>query len=289
MEQVNESKTDIAIIGAGPAGLSAAINAVARGKTVRLFSGSASPLAHAERVDNYLGMSHVSGAEMMAEFAAHAASVGIFPEKGLVSNVFPFDGRFMLNVSGGTNAVVVEASAVILATGAVRANPIAGERELLGRGVSYCATCDGMLYRGKRAVVWGNADDIIHETNFLNNIGVKTVLIDNGERSAELDGGVEYLSGKLLEVTGSDRVTGVITGAGDTVPADVVFILRNTIAPSALIDGLETENGYIKVNRMMETSIPGLFAAGDCTGSPLQIANAVGEGLIAAQSAAKTK
>ena len=284
-----DNKTDILIVGAGPAGLSAAINAAARGKTVRVLSGENTILSKAEAVDNYLGLYHLTGPELMRRFTEHAAAMGIVPEKGRVSNLLPFDGAFMANFSGE----ITQASAVILATGAAKARAVPGEAELLGHGVSYCATCDGMLYRGKKAVVWGLAPDAPEEANFLRGIGVEVSYIARNGRPEELDAAIPFYPGQVERVEGSEgRVAGVHIGGsgapgGQTLPADAVFILRSAIAPAALIDGLEMEDGFVKVNRLMETNIPGLYAAGDCTGAPFQIANAVGDGLVAAQQAAR--
>lgn len=275
-------RTDILIIGAGPAGLSAAINGVARGKNVRLLSVENNKLSRAEYVDNYLGLYHLTGAELMQRFEEHASAMGIKTEKGRVANVLPFEDYFMVNFNGE----IAEAGAVILTTGVAKAREIPGESALLGKGVSYCATCDGMLYRGKNAVVWGLSPDAAEEANFLSGIGVSVTFIARGERPGELDAAVPFKSGAVREIIGENHVTAAETET-ETLPTDGVFILRSAIAPTAMIDGLETENGYVKVNRFMETNISGLFAAGDCTGTPLQVANAVGEGLVAAQQAAK--
>lgn len=275
-------RTDILIIGAGPAGLSAAINGAARGKNVRLLSVESNNLSRAEYVDNYLGLYHLTGAELMRRFEEHATAMGIKTEKGRVANILPFGEYFMVNFNGE----IAEANTVILTTGVAKAREIPGESALLGRGVSYCATCDGMLYRGKNVVVWGLSPDAAEEANFLSSIGVSVTFIARGERPEELDAAIPFKSGAIREIIGENHVTAAKTEA-ETIPTDGVFILRSAIAPTAMVDGLETENGYVKVNRFMETNIPGLFAAGDCTGTPLQVANAVGEGLIAAQQAAK--
>ena len=275
-------RADIAVVGGGPAGLSAAVNALARGKTVRLLSSGKTNLKHAENVDNYLGFYKITGGELMDRFEEHAAVLGISAEKGKVSNIMPLGGYFMLNFAGQ----IVEASAVVLAIGTAKAREIAGEAEFLGRGVSYCATCDGMLYRGRKAVVWGLAPDSAEEANFLHSIGVQVVFAAKGERPENLKPEIPFIPEAVSEIVGEGSVSAVRTG-GDLIETDGVFILRNAIAPTTLVPGLETQNGFIRVDSRMQTNIPGLFAAGDCTGAPLQIAKAVGEGLIAAQAAAK--
>jgi thioredoxin reductase (NADPH) len=143
-----------------------------------------------------------------------------------------------------------------------------------------------MLYRGRKAVVWGVAPDSAEEANFLHSIGAQIVFVAKGERPENLKPEIPFIPGAVSEIVGEGSVSAVRLGR-DLVETDGVFILRNAIAPTALVPGLETQNGFIRVDSRMETNIPGLFAAGDCTGAPLQIAKAVGEGLIAAQAAAK--
>ena len=257
---------EIAIIGAGPAGLSAGINAIARGKTVRIFSSEGNYLLRAEKVNNYLGLYDVDGRQMMEQFLSHARAMGVVPEKGKAANILPMGEYFLLNVDGE----MVEAKTVILATGVSSAKEIPGERELLGRGVSYCATCDGMLYRGKSVAVLGYSDTARQEAEFLQKIGCSVTYFDRP---------------KQCEIRGDGRVESV-TCDGRTIPAEGVFILRPTMAPTELFPGLAVEQGYVTVDRRMATNLPGLFAAGDCTGGPLQVSKAAGDGLIAGQSAA---
>lgn len=270
------------IIGAGPAGLSAAVNALTRGKTVRILSAGDPFLKKAERVDNYLGLYHVSGKELMASFLEHVKAMGVEPEIGRVVNILPFGDQFMVNF----NSEILQAKTVVLALGASSPKQIPGEGKLLGHGVSYCATCDGMLYRGKEAVVYGQSDGAAGEANFLHSIGVKVTYVTARERPAELSPDIPYLRGTIAEILGSKTVTGARVG-DRILEAQGVFLLRNSIAPDALMDGLEIKNGFVVVNSAMETSIPGVFACGDCTGKPLQVSKAVGEGLIAGQQAAK--
>lgn len=273
--------TEIAIIGAGPAGLSAAVNGIARGKTVRVFGHEGNYLAKAEQVDNYLGFYQVNGAQMMQAFLNHAKAMGIEPEYGKVANVLSLGDRFMLNFNGD----IIEAKTVIFAIGVAKAKEIPGEKELLGHGVSYCATCDGMLYRGKRAVVCGQADDLAQEANFLHEIGVQVTVVTRAPLKG-LAEDIPIVSATVQQILGEQTVQGVLAD-GMVLEADVVFLLRNSIAPSSLMEGLQLKDGYIEVTPLMETNIPGCFACGDCTGAPLQVSKAVGEGLIAAQQAAK--
>lgn len=275
---------DIIIIGAGPAGLSAAVNAAARGKSVRILSGGASYLERAEQVDNHLGMWNISGREMMEQFRSHVAALGIAIEQGRVGNVMPLGQSILVNWGGQ----ILEAGAVIVATGAAKGKPLPGEAELLGRGVSCCATCDGMLYRGRRVVVTGSAGDLVEEANFLQGIGVQVEVIGPRTRPEGLHPDAAYRQGVVREILAGAQgvVAGVRTMEGD-VPAEGVFLLRSAIAPTALVAGIALQDGFIQVDRHMATNLPGIYAAGDCTGEPLQVSKAVGEGLVAAQSAAR--
>jgi thioredoxin reductase (NADPH) len=272
---------DVIIIGAGPAGLSAAVNAMTRGKTVRIFSSKENYLSKAERVDNHLGFYNMSGKELMDKFKEHAEAMNIKIEDGKVVNILPMGESFMVNINGEID----EAKKVILSMGVSKMKEIPGESRLLGMGVSYCATCDGMLYRNKNAVVWDQSKEALEEANFLQSIGVNVTFVSKKERSEHLKKDIKYINGTLTEVIGDDVVKSV--KAGDVViEADAVFMLRDAVAPTALIDGLKTEGNFIAVDRNMETNIEGVYAAGDITGKPLQLSKAVSEGLIAAQHAA---
>lgn len=259
---------DIIVIGSGPAGLSAALTARARNKTVLVVGNrwQDSPLARAERVDNYLGLPKQSGADLLETFHAHAKEAGVALLEGRALSALPWNG---FQVSVGSQ--VLSAGALILAPGVVRQKKFPGEAEYLGRGVSYCATCDGMLYRGRNVVVLGWTGSAEREADFLRGIGCAVRYYDRPQ-------GVEIL--------GDETVTGVRVN-GREEAADAVFLLRPAVAPAALLPGLAMENGSVTVDRQMATNLPGVFAAGDCTGAPYQVAKAVGEGLIAGQSAAK--
>ncbi|WP_019552472.1 NAD(P)/FAD-dependent oxidoreductase [Propionispira raffinosivorans] len=279
---MESTMTDIAIIGGGPAGLSAAINVIARGKSTRVFSTKNNYLERAARVDNYLGMEAVNGAAMMESFRQHAKSLGASLETGKIITILPVSNYFMLNFNG----TIVQAKTVILAIGAAKQKALPGEEQFLGQGVSYCATCDGMMYRGKKAIVYGLADEAVLEANHLQQIGVNVTFVSAKQRPADLAGTVQFISGAITAIEG-ETIVQAVTVNETSIETNVVFILRNVIVPTALCKGLNLQDGFLAVNRDMETNIPGIFACGDCNGKPLQIAKAVGEGLIAAQQASK--
>lgn len=274
---------DIAVVGGGPAGLSAALQARARNKSVLVVSGDDrdGPLDRAERVDNYLGLPGLSGAAMMEQFRTHAEAAGVARKKGRVLNIMTMNGRFYL----GIGSDLEEAGAVVLATGVVRGQKYPGEAEFLGRGVSYCATCDGMLYRNRDVAVVGLSADATEEANYLQSLGCRVTYI-SPKAAKGLETGVKAITATRLEVAGNGAVE-FLRADGREIPCAGVFILRPSLAPAELLPGLALEGGYIQVDRNMATNIPGVFAAGDCTGLPLQIAKAVGEGQVAGHRAAE--
>lgn len=271
---------DVIVLGSGPAGLSAAVTARGRNKSVLVVGNrwQDSPLARAERVDNYLGMPGLTGAEMMEQFHRHAQEMGAEFVTGRVISLMEWEG-FHLTVG----SEVYQGKSLVLAPGVVRQAKYPGEETYLGRGVSYCATCDGMLYRNKPVAVVGRSKDAPHEAAYLKSIGCQVVYV--APKSPEgLAGDIPFIQANRLAVKGEQTVTALEADGAD-IPVNGVFILREAVAPTDLLPMLETEGGAVKVDRSMATNLKGVFAAGDATGEPLQISKAVGEGLTAALSA----
>ena len=271
---------DIAIVGAGPAGYSAAINARKREKSVVIVGSHTGWLAHAERIDNYPGMPGVSGQQMLDVMRSQALDMGAMALPGVVHQIIPMGDTFALSLG----ADFIEAKRVILCTGAKQPQLLPGEEALLGRGVSYCGTCDGMLYRGKDVAVIAQSREAVHEANFL--AGLCRSVVYFGDADSALSPAVIVRNERPTAILGESRVTGLAAG-GEEFLFDGVFIFREAMALSALMPGVEMDGAFIRVNRNMETSLPGVYAAGDCTGLPLQVAKAVGEGCTAVLAAAK--
>ena len=271
---------DIIVLGSGPAGLGAAVAARGRNKSVLVIGNrwQDSPLAKAERVDNYLGLPGLTGSGMLEAFHEHAVNMGAEFVVGKAISLMAWNG-FMVTVG----SQVYEGKALILAPGVVRQAKYPGEEEYLGRGVSYCATCDGMLYRGRQVMVVGRSADAPQDANYLKSLGCQVTYV-SPQPPKGLDSGIPFVKAGKLAVKGGQTVTG-LEADGALLPCDGVFILRQAVAPTDLLPTLETEEGYIKVDRRMATNVEGVFAAGDCTGAPLQVAKAVGEGHVAALSA----
>ncbi len=271
---------DIMVLGSGPAGLAAAVAARGRDKSVLVIGGrwQDSPLAKAERVDNYPGLPGRTGLELLEEFVRHAQALGTDFVVGKALSLLAWKG-FSLTVG----SQVCQGKALILAPGVVRNAKYPGEAEYLGRGVSYCATCDGMLYRNRPVAVVGLAPDAPQEANYLRSLGCQVTYV-SPLRPEGLDKDIPCVQAGKLAVKGEQTVTG-LEADGALLPCAGVFILRRAVAPTDLLPALETEEGFIRVDRRMATNVAGVFAAGDCTGGPLQISKAVGEGHVAALSA----
>ena len=272
---------DVMIIGSGPAGVSAALTAKARNLDLIWFGSRnlSRKITRAEKIVNYPGLTAVSGNEMKDAFLRQIEASGITLTEARVDSVYPMGESFMASAEGQ----IYEARSVILAVGMETAKVIPGEEEFLGRGVSYCATCDGNLYRGKRLAVVCTDPELEDEIAFLASLASHvTVYATYKTFSLEAEN-LSWKNGYPLEIGGTDRVESVTDRDGSEA-ADGVFFLEASISPGILLRGLETENGHIVVKRDQSTSVAGCFAAGDCTGRPYQYAKAVGEGNVALHS-----
>lgn len=273
---------DLLIIGSGPAGVSAALSAKARNLDF-LWFGSRSlsgKIEKAERIMNYPGLPAVSGGEMCDAFLRQIDGLGIAVLEERVNSIYDMGGYYAALV----NEKMYEGRAVILATGVSGSREIPGESRLLGRGVSYCATCDGALYRGKRIAVVCTDPSLEEEVVFLAELAAEVLLFAGYKGCGVRRENVRRMEGYPTEILGEDRVAGVVCG-GETAAVDGVFCLRSCVAPAALLPGLAAEGGHIQVDRQQRTNLPGCFAAGDCTGRPYQYVKAAGEGNVALHSA----
>jgi thioredoxin reductase (NADPH) len=273
---------DVAIIGTGAAGLSAAINAKVRNKNIILFGTKelSYKLAKAPKINNYLGFHDLTGNELKDEFKKHLEAMDITITEEKVNNVYAMGDYFALMV----NDKMYEASALILATGVEYTKPLAGEEKLLGKGVGYCATCDAPLYKNKVVTIIGYNKDAEEEANYVNELASKLYYIPMYKGEYKLQENIEVINKKPIEIVGEAKVEKVILEDCELV-TDGVFVLKDSISPSQLVPGLEVNEGHISVDRLMKTNIEGCFAAGDCVGKPYQYIKAAGEGQIAALTA----
>lgn len=274
---------DTAIVGGGPAGVSAAINAKLLGLNFIWFgSGETSQkVSRAELIKNYPGLPDVRGEELAAALKNHVASMDISLTEKVITGIYDTGGKFSL--LAGTEDF--EARSVILCIGVQTVKPIEGEERFLGRGVSYCATCDGMLYKGKNIAVLTYDKKYERETEYLCGLAANATVMPF-YKGYSMPSSARVVLKRPLRFEGDERVRRVVFDDG-SLETDGVFVLKNAISPSALMHGLTVEDGHIRTDRAMRTDIEGVFAAGDCTGRPYQYAKSVGEGNVAAHSAAE--
>lgn len=275
---------DIAIVGSGPAGLSAALNAKIRNKKFIVFGNKnlTNKLVKAPKVNNYLGFYGMNGEEIKNKFQEHLDAMDIKITYERVNNIYAMGDYFALMV----NEKMYEAKTLILATGMEYTKAISGELEFLGKGVGYCATCDAPLYKGKVVTIIGYNKEAEEEARYVSELASKLYYIPMYKAEYELNDNIEVINDKPIEIIGDIKVNKLKLQNSD-LETDAVFVLKDTISPGQLVPGLEIEDGHIKVDREMKTNIAGCFAAGDCVGKPYQYIKSAGEGNIAALSSVK--
>ena len=278
---------NIVIIGSGPAGVSAALYAARAGVETTVLTKGPGALDRAELIQNYYGFAEpISGAELERRGIEGAKALGVqFVTTEAVGLTY------MDKLTVETLAGDFPADAVVLATGASRAAPhIPGLAGLEGHGVSYCATCDAFFYRGRDVAVLGSGEYALHEVQALLPVVKSVTLLTNGSPlTASFPPEVTVCPEKVNAILGEERVRGVELSGGKTVALSGVFVALGVAGSTALARklGAEVDGNRILVDEHMQTTLPGLYAAGDCTGGLLQVAKAVYEGALAGTEAAK--
>ena len=281
--------TDCIIIGGGPAGISAALTLKANAKNF-LFIGSpnlSEKIEKAESIRNSPGFLGGSGKAFSADLKQQLQKneIELLDEK--VAGVYALKDKFAVMTQSGA---AYESRAVILACGVESIKQIDGEESFMGRGVSYCATCDGFLYKGKTIAVVCTTKRLEHEIGYLADFAQKVYLIPMYKGVEVEKENVEIIRKMPSSIQGGKRVEKLVfstppaDGVGTELLVDGVFMLRDCLSPAVLVGGLQMENGHVVVGRDMSTNLKGCFAAGDCTGRPYQYAKAVGEGNVAAHA-----
>ena len=277
----------VVIIGSGPAGVSAALYTARAGLETTVLTKGIGALERAGKIENYYGFAEpVSGAELAARGIAGAKAVGVrFVEAEAVG--LTFTDRLTVETLTGE----WPADAVILATGASRAAvPIPGLAGLDGHGVSWCAACDAFFYRGKDVAVLGSGAYALHEVEALLPVVRSVTLLTNGAPlTADFPAAVTVRTEKVEAILGEKVVEGVRLASGAELAVAGVFVALGVAGSTALARklGAQVENDRIVTDDKMQTTVPGLYAVGDCTGGMLQVAKAVYEGALAGTEAAK--
>lgn len=271
---------DVAIIGSGPAGLSAALTLKLHNKEIVWFGSKelSEKIEKSEKIANYPGVPMTSGKDLNAAFMKQAEDMGIEITDKTVTLISRNGDSYMVLA----NNEVHEAKTVLFAAGVVLAKGFEQEDDYVGRGVSYCATCDGFLYKGKDVAVYCSSPKLEEDVRYLEETCGKVYVFRTYKTEKPDSENAVVLEKPIKKINGGLKVTGIELTDGSEIAVDGVFCLRSAIAPTTLLAGLQMDGPHIAVNRQQETNYPGCFAAGDCTGRPYQITKAVGEGNVAA-------
>lgn len=276
---------DIAIIGTGPAGISAAITAKLRNKNIILFGNKdlSDKINKAHSIKNYTGLPNVTGEELAAALKNHLNDLDIEITEKRVNAVYSMGEYFALQVG----KEMIESKTLIIATGVTASKTLENEDEFLGRGVSYCATCDAHFCKGKDVAVIAYTKEAEEDALFLSEVcsSIKYFpLYDISNEIFDKYGNIQIIKDKPIGFAGNMKAERIIC-ENSSYDAFSTFVARNNISADKLVPGLKTDGTHIIVDLQMETNIKGLFACGDIAGKPYQYIKSAGQGNIAALSA----
>lgn len=268
---------DVIIIGAGPAGVSAAVYAKRGTLNVLVIAKDTGTLEKAKKIENYYGFKSITGEELYRNGLEQLKHLNIELVKDEVVQL-NYTNKFEVTTVNN----VFESKYVVLATGVSRNVPnIRGIKEFEGKGVSYCAICDAFFYRNKNVAVLGSGNYAIHEAEILKPVAKSVTLLTNNEKLVEnRDIDLNVNEKKIREVRGYDKVDEVVFDDDTKEKVNGIFVAIGTASTNDLARkiGARVENNNIVVNENLETNVPGLYACGDCTGGILQISKATYEG-----------
>lgn len=275
-------KYDVTIIGAGPAGISASLYSKRANLETLVLYKDESSLEKTDKIENYYGFKEgISGKELYQDGIKQAQNLGVETKQEEVIKIEMISDGFMIKTSKSEYLSKV----VILATGNKKNIPkITGIESFEGKGVSYCALCDGFFYRNRSVAVVGSGDYAISETNDLINIAKDIIILTNGEKAPEFRAdNVKIDTREIKEISGEDKVEQIEFKDGTKLKTNGIFIAQGVAGSTEFAKklGALVNKDKIVVNEKMETNIKGLYACGDCTGGLLQITKAVHEGTIA--------
>lgn len=267
----------IAIVGSGPAGVSAALYLARANKDVIIFTNHKSSLLKTDKIENYYGTGFISGKDLYQKGLDDLKSFNIKIIEEEIFNI-SLDQNFILETKNKS----YQADKIILATGSMKQSHIKNINKFEGRGVSYCATCDGFFYKGKTLAVIGNNDFALHELDYLSNITNSLFLLTNGLEAPQTK--FPIYKQKIKEVAGNESVSKIIFDDNTTLNIDGLFVAEQFADTNILAKkiGILTDKQGIIVNEHFETNIPGIYACGDAITGIKQIAKAVYEGMMVA-------
>lgn len=269
---------DVIIIGNGPAGISASLYTKRANLSTLVIGRDGGSLVRAEKVANYFGFAQpVSGKELLTQGIAQAKNLGVELMEAEVTGLGFQESLIVKTVSGE-----YPTKALLLATGVSRKTPkIEGLDEFDGKGVSYCAVCDGFFYKGLPVAVLGNGAYAAAEAADLLPVASSvTILTDGTEPVAEFPAGVLLDKRKISRLAGENKLQRVEFADGAAIELSALFVAVGVAGTAELARklGILTDGNHIVIDSRMATNLPGIFAAGDCTGHPYQVSKSVGEG-----------
>lgn len=278
---------DIIIIGAGPAGISASLYAKRANMNVLVIYKGTSNLENATKIENYYGFPDgITGQDLYNSGIMQAKNLGVDFRVSEVTSIEYQQDCF--NVKTPENEY--NAKSVIISTGNKKLKPnIKGINEFEGKGISYCAICDGFFYRNKKVAVIGSGEFAFSEAKMLSNVVKDITILTNGEQIKSVRNNFKINTKKIKKIVGSEKVEKIVFEDLTEIDIDGIFIALGEAGANdfAKTLGIITENDNIKVNENMKTNVPGVFACGNITGGLLQVSKAVYEGAKAGLSAVK--
>ena len=278
----NDNNQQVIIIGGGPAGVSAALYLARAGVRTTIIENGPGALAKAHKIDNYYGIA-ASGEKLYATGLEQAKALGVTVMQDEVLSVEYFDA-FTLSLK--KHAEQLTAPALILATGTKNVTlNLPGLVQLEGKGISYCAVCDGFFFRKKNVAVLGSGAYALHEAEYLRHLADSVTILTNGELAQAA--GFAVKTAKLAQLNGEAKLASISFADGSELAVDGLFIAMGTADSTDIARklGAQINGRFIKIDADGKTNIPGLFAAGDCTGGLLQVSKAVHEGARAGLAA----
>lgn len=272
---------DLIIVGFGPAGIAAGLNASIRKKKVLIIGKKSKAIEKSPSIKNYLGFTDIEGKDLYKKFIDHIKNYPIDIMDRKIKAVYAMGEYFSVDLG----EEMITSKACVIATGIDMGKSIQGEDKFFAKGISYCATCDASLYKGKKVVLIGLNDEAIEEANFINKVAKETIFINPKNKDIKLDQEIKIINKKPKEFTGDMKASCLILDDGEKIEADGFFVIKNSSKPESLVPSVKMEGNHIKVDLDMQTNIKGLFACGDIVGRPYQINKAVGQGQVAGLNA----
>lgn len=272
---------DVIVIGKGPAGIAASINLSIRKKSVLLIGKDSKSIEKTPSIKNYLGFDDIKGADLYKRFLDHLGKYPIDIRDEKIKAVYAMGDYFAIDLG----EEILKSKACIIASGIDMGKSIENEDKFFAKGISYCATCDASLYKGRDVVLVGYNEESIEEVEFIAKLAKNTTFVNMYKKDIQVSDKIKIIEKRPKRFNGNMKAESLELEDGTVLKADGFFVIKNSSKPESLVPSVNMDNGHIKVDYQMRTNIRGLFACGDITGKPYQINKAAGQGQIAGLSA----